>query len=47
MKELVEYIAKSIVDAPDETGSPGVFNINVRQGGVPTGGATIMITRGE
>lgn len=35
-----------IVDAPDEPGPSGVFNVNVRQGGVPTGGATITITRG-
>ncbi len=35
-----------MVDAPDEQGPPGVFNVNVRQGGVPTGGATITITRG-
>lgn len=35
-----------VVDAPDEAGPPGVFNINVRQGGVPTGGVTISITRG-
>ena len=35
-----------LVDAPDEAGPPGVFNVNVRQGGVPTGGVTITITRG-
>jgi hypothetical protein len=35
-----------IVDAPDEPGPPGVFNVNVRQGGVPTGGVTIIVTRG-
>jgi len=35
-----------LVDAPDGPGPPGVFNINVRQGGVPTGGVTITITRG-
>ena len=35
-----------IVDAPDEPGPAGLFNVNVRQGGVPTGGATVIITRG-
>ena len=35
-----------IVDAPDEPGPPGVFNVNIRQGGVPTGGVTIIVTRG-
>jgi hypothetical protein len=35
-----------IVDAPDDQGPPGVFNVNVRQGGVPSGGVTITITRG-
>lgn len=34
------------VDAPDDPGPPAVFNVNVRQGGVPSGGATITITRG-
>ena len=33
------------VDAPDGTGPPGVFNVNVRQGGVPSGGVTVTITR--
>jgi hypothetical protein len=35
-----------LVDAPDGPGTPGVFNVNVRQGGVPAGGVTITITRG-
>lgn len=35
-----------IVDAPDDPGPAGVFNVNVRQGGVPAGGVTIEITRG-
>jgi hypothetical protein len=35
-----------LVDAPDEPGPPGVFNVNVRQGGVASGGVTITITRG-
>lgn len=34
-----------LVDAPDGPGPPGVFNVNVRQGGVPAGGITITITR--
>jgi hypothetical protein len=34
------------VDAPDPPGAAGVFNVNVRQGGVPAGGVTITITRG-
>jgi hypothetical protein len=34
------------VDAPDGPGPAGVFNVNVRQGGVPAGGVTITITRG-
>lgn len=36
-----------VVDAPDGTGLPEVFNVNVRQGGVPAGGVTITITREE
>lgn len=35
-----------MVDAPDDPGPPGVFNVNVRQGGTPTGGVTVTITRG-
>ncbi|MBE8965567.1 hypothetical protein IQ277_04700 [Nostocales cyanobacterium LEGE 12452] len=34
-------------DAPDEPGPPGVFNVRVRQGGEPIGGATFVITRGD
>jgi len=34
-----------IVDAPDGPGQPEVFNVNVRQGGMPSGGATITVTR--
>jgi hypothetical protein len=33
------------VDAPDGPGPAGVFNVNVRQGGVPAGGVSITITR--
>jgi hypothetical protein len=33
------------VDAPDDPGPAGVFNVNVRQGGVPSGGVTVTITR--
>lgn len=33
-------------DAPDDPGPPGHFNINVRQGGEPSGGVTLTITRG-
>lgn len=33
-----------IVDAPDGPGPDGVFNVNVRQGGVPAGGVTVRIT---
>ncbi len=33
------------VDAPDAPGPPGVFNVNVRQGGAPVGGVTIRIKR--
>ncbi len=35
-----------IVDAPDGPGPAEVFNVNVRQGGAPTGGVTVTITRG-
>lgn len=35
-----------IVDAPDDPGPPGVFNVSVRQGGLPSGGATVTVTRG-
>lgn len=34
------------VDAPDEPGPPGVFNVSARQGGFAAGGVTITITRG-
>lgn len=34
------------VEAPDDPGPPGTFNVNVRQGGVPSGGVTVVITRG-
>ena len=34
-------------DAPDDPGPSGQFNINVRQGGEPSGGVTLTITRGE
>ena len=34
------------VAAPDDPGPPGHFNVSVRQGGVPTGGVTLLITRG-
>lgn len=34
-----------LVDAPDGPGPPAVFNVNVRQGGVPTGGVSVTITR--
>jgi hypothetical protein len=34
------------LDAPDEPGPPGAFNVNVWQGGVPAGGVTILVTRG-
>lgn len=34
------------VDAPDDLGPPGVFNVSVWQGGVPSGGVTITITTG-
>lgn len=33
-------------DAPDDPGPPANFNLNVRQGGEPTGGVTITVTRG-
>ncbi len=33
------------VDAPDEGGPPAQFNVNVRQGGLPSGGVTITVTR--
>jgi len=33
------------VDAPDDPGPASVFNVNMRQGGVPAGGITIRITR--
>jgi hypothetical protein len=34
-----------VVEAPDDSGPASVFNVNVRQGGVPAGGVTIRITR--
>lgn len=34
-----------IVDAPDGPGPPAPFNVNVRQGGVPTGGVTVIVER--
>jgi hypothetical protein len=37
---------KLIVDAPDGPGPEAVFNVSVRQGGVPSGGVTVTITRG-
>jgi hypothetical protein len=33
------------VQAPDDAGPPGHFNVNVWQGGVPSGGVTVEITR--
>ncbi len=33
-------------DAPDDPGPPGHFNVNVWQGGEPSGGVTITVTRG-
>lgn len=36
-----------IVDAPDPPGPPEVFNVNAYQGGMPAGGVTVTITRGE
>jgi len=34
------------VNSPDGPGPTGRFNVNVRQGGVPSGGVTVDITRG-
>ncbi len=34
------------VDASDGAGPPGYFNVNVWQGGVPSGGVTVKITTG-
>jgi hypothetical protein len=34
------------VDAPDEPGLRGIFNVSVTQGGVPSGGVTVAITTG-
>jgi hypothetical protein len=34
-----------IVDAPDEPGPPEVFNVNARQGGMATGGVTVLVNR--
>jgi hypothetical protein len=34
------------VDAPDDPGPAGTFNVNARQGGFAAGGVTITITRG-
>jgi hypothetical protein len=34
-----------IVDAPDGPGPSEVFNVNVMQGGSPTGGVTVTVTR--
>lgn len=35
-----------IVDAPDAPGPAANFNVNVWQGGVPSGGVTVTVTRG-
>ena len=35
-----------LVDAPEGPGPAGVFNVDVRQGGVASGGVTITIIRG-
>ncbi len=35
------------VDAPDDPGLPANFNVNVWQGGSPSGGVTFTITGGE
>lgn len=34
-----------IVDAPDEPGPSEVFNISARQGGMPTGGVSVTVSR--
>ncbi|WP_110030447.1 hypothetical protein [Hoeflea marina] len=34
------------VDAPDDAGPDGHFNVNVWQGGVPSGGVTLTVTTG-
>jgi hypothetical protein len=34
------------VDAPDDPGPAGHFNVSVWQGGVPSGGVTVTITTG-
>ena len=34
------------VDAPDDAGPPAKFNVTAWQGGVPSGGVTVTITRG-
>jgi hypothetical protein len=34
-----------IVQAPDVPGQSEVFNVNARQGGMPTGGVTVTVTR--
>ena len=34
------------VNAPGGPGPAGHFNVNVRQGGVPSGGVTVEVTRG-
>lgn len=34
------------VEAPDGPGPAGQFNVSVRQGGVPSGGVTVTVTRG-
>jgi hypothetical protein len=34
-----------IVDAPDAPGPPELFNVSARQGGMPTGGVTVTVTR--
>jgi hypothetical protein len=36
-----------IVDAPNPPGPPEIFNVSARQGGVPTGGVTVTVTREE
>jgi hypothetical protein len=35
-----------VVDAPDEPGPPANFNVSAWQGGVPSGGVTVTVTRG-
>ena len=46
LTQTLEAVKWLHVDAPDGPGPPANFNVSVWQGGAPTGGVTVTITRG-